>query len=70
LVRHLPNRFKPVKRDSIRQLREILDKVGMKGLEQTVTVGKVWEAIDEDGNVKPEHMRGDVIELFRGLEAG
>jgi NAD(P)H-dependent FMN reductase len=57
-------------KNSILQLREILDKVGMNVLEETVTVGKVWEAIDEDGNVKPEHMRGNVIELFRGLESG
>jgi NAD(P)H-dependent FMN reductase len=55
-------------KNSVRQLREILDVVGMKVLDQTVTVGKVWEAIDEHGDVKPENMRGDVIEIFRGLE--
>ena len=55
-------------KNSISQLREILDKVGMNVLDDTVTIGKVWEAIDEDGNVKPEHMRGDVSELFRALE--
>ncbi len=55
-------------KNSISQLREILDKVGMNVLDDTVTIGKVWEAIDEDGNVKPEYMRGQITELFRALE--
>jgi NAD(P)H-dependent FMN reductase len=55
-------------KNSIRQLREILDKVGMNVLDHTVTIGKAWDAIDEDGNVKPESMRGKVNDLFRGLE--
>jgi NAD(P)H-dependent FMN reductase len=55
-------------KNSIRQIREILDRVGMNVLDHTVTIGNVWEAIDETGNVKSESMRGDINEIFTGLE--
>jgi len=55
-------------KNSIRQLREILERVGMSVLDHTVTIGKSWEAIDADGNVKPETMRGEITEIFHGLE--
>ncbi len=53
---------------SIRQLREILEFIGMKALEDQVTIGKIWEALDEEGNVKPENIRGDLLGLFQQLE--
>ena len=45
-----------------------MNLVGMKPLDYQVTIGQVWDALDEDGNVKPEHIRGDIHELFRKLE--
>jgi NAD(P)H-dependent FMN reductase len=53
---------------AIRQLREVMDCVGMTVLEEQVTISRIWEALDEDGNVKPENTRGDIHELFRKLE--
>ncbi len=53
---------------SIRQLREILEFVGMKVLEDQVTIDQVWDAVDEKGNVKPENTRGDILDLFRQIE--
>ena len=50
---------------AIRQLREILEYVGMKVLEDPVTIGKIWDAVDEEGNVKPENTRGNILEVFR-----
>jgi NAD(P)H-dependent FMN reductase len=57
-------------KQSIRQLREVLERVGMSVLDHTITIGQSWEAIDENGEVKPGNMRGDVTEFFRGLEEG
>ncbi len=54
---------------SIRQLREILVFTGMKPLEDQVTIGKIWEAVDKEGNVKPEYTRGDILDIFRQLES-
>lgn len=55
-------------RASIRQLREILLFTGMKPLEEQVGVGKIWEALDENGNVKQENIRGNIQDLFTQLE--
>lgn len=56
-------------RDSIRQLREIIGFVGMKPLDDQVTIGQIWEAVDADGKVKEENIRGDIQSLFAQLEA-
>jgi NAD(P)H-dependent FMN reductase len=54
--------------DSIRQMREIIAFLGMKALDDQVTIGQIWEAVDDEGNVKPETMRGDILNLFKQLE--
>jgi len=43
-------------RDSIRQLREILDFIGMKSLALQIGIGKIWEAFNDDGELKPENI--------------
>jgi NAD(P)H-dependent FMN reductase len=53
---------------AIRQLREVMEVVGMKVLEDQVTISHIWEALDDDGNVKLKNTRGDIQELFRKLE--
>jgi NAD(P)H-dependent FMN reductase len=53
---------------AIRQLRDVMNVVGMKPLDYHVTIGRIWDALDESGNVKPEHIRGNIQELFRKLE--
>ncbi len=55
-------------RDSIRQLREVLLFMQLKPLELQVGVGKIWEAVDEHGDVKDDHVRGDIMQLFSDLE--
>lgn len=54
---------------AIAQLREVMGVVGMKALDEQVTISQIWEALDEDGNVKPENTRGDLRTLFRKLES-
>lgn len=54
-------------RDSIRQLREILDFVGLKPLENQIGIGKIWEAFDENGNINAKLVRGDLNELVEKL---
>lgn len=51
-------------RDSIRQLREVLNFIGMKPLKEQIGIGKIWEAFDENGKVKGDHVRGDLAELL------
>lgn len=53
---------------SIRQLREVMELVKLRALEYQVSIAKIWEALDDDGNVKPESIKGNVHELFRKLE--
>ena len=52
---------------AIRQLREVMKAVGMKVLDYQVTIEQIWEAIDEKGEVKPKHLRGNIQELFEQL---
>lgn len=40
----------------------------MKALEDQVTIGQVWDAVDGKGNVKLENTRGDILDLFRQIE--
>lgn len=53
---------------SIQQLRVILEFVGLKALEDQVTISKIWEALDEEGNVKADNISGDILGLFQQLE--
>ena len=53
---------------AVRQLSEVLNTIGMQVLDDVVTIGKVWDAVDEDGNVKPAHTRGDILGLFAKLD--
>jgi NAD(P)H-dependent FMN reductase len=55
-------------KNSILQLKQILERVGMNVQECIVTIGKSWEAVDENGDVKPECMRGEINEIFHALE--
>lgn len=54
-------------RDSIRQLREILLALEMKPLEQQVGISQIWEAFDERGAVKSDHVNGNLDQLIEGL---
>jgi NAD(P)H-dependent FMN reductase len=53
---------------ALRQLREILAALDMKVLTDQVTISRIWDALDDDGNVKPETLRGDIFRLFQQLE--
>lgn len=54
--------------NAIRQLREVMTAVGMNVLEYQLAISKIWEAIDENGDVKPESLHGDTKALFEKLE--
>ena len=55
-------------RDSIRQLKEVLEFIGFKVMEEQVGIGKIWEAVDEEGNVKKENIRGSLHTLLSQIE--
>jgi NAD(P)H-dependent FMN reductase len=54
--------------NAIAQLRDVLDTVGMNALSYQVTIGRIWEALDDAGNVKQENVRGDLQQLFKTIE--
>jgi NAD(P)H-dependent FMN reductase len=56
-------------RASIRQLREILDFIGMKSLDNQLGIMRIWEAVDENGKVKSENVDGDPSVLLADLAA-
>jgi len=55
-------------RSSIKQLREVLEFMKMKPIKEQVGVGEIWEAFDEEGNLKVEKVRGDLQVIFNELE--
>jgi NAD(P)H-dependent FMN reductase len=52
----------------LRQLTEVLKSVEMNVLEEKVTISQIWDAIDENGNVKNKNVRGDIFTIFKQLE--
>jgi len=54
---------------AIRQLRQVLAFVGLKLQDGQVGIEKIWEAVDENGRVKGEYVRGDLPELLDQFEA-
>lgn len=55
-------------RSSIRQLREILEFVKMKPLEDQVGIGEIWAAFDEEGVLDESKVRGDLMDIFKQLD--
>ncbi len=55
-------------RGSIRQLREVFNFIGLKVMEEQVGIGKIWEAVDEKGDVKKENIRGSLLTLLSQIE--
>jgi NAD(P)H-dependent FMN reductase len=54
---------------AVEQLVDITAKVGMAPLTKTfVGIVKSWEAADEDGNMKPDHVFGNVDHLVENLK--
>lgn len=49
-------------RDAIRQLREVLNFIGLKPLDDQIGIGKIWEGLN------PDNIRGNLQELFNKLE--
>jgi NAD(P)H-dependent FMN reductase len=56
-------------RSSISQLRHVMEFMKFRLLDYQVGIGKIWEAFDEAGEVKADHVRGELEELFKLLEA-
>jgi len=55
-------------RSSIGQLRPVLEFMRMKPLEDQVGIGKIWEAFEDNGDLKADHVRGDIHKLLSDLE--
>jgi len=55
-------------RDSIRQLREVINFIGLKPLEDQIGIGKIWEAFDENETLNLDEVRGDIHKIFAQLE--
>lgn len=55
-------------RDSIRLMKEVIEFMGMKTINEQVGIGKIWDAFDDNGDVKKENIRGDIFKLLSELE--
>ncbi len=55
--------------NAIKQLREVTDKLGMKGVEATIAIPQIWQAIDENGQIKDEAIQGSLADLIQELES-
>ncbi|MDA3798832.1 MAG: NAD(P)H-dependent oxidoreductase [Kiritimatiellae bacterium] len=53
--------------NSVKQLKEVLETLKMNVLSEQVCIDRVFEAIDENGDVKSENIRGDVGKLLEVL---
>lgn len=51
-------------KDAIRQLREVVLFIGMKALDSQVGVYRVWEAFDNQGNLKEDYIEGSLHSLI------
>lgn len=55
-------------KDSIRQMREILDRFRMRIAENQPGISKIGEAFDEDGRLNEDLVSGSITALFDELE--
>ena len=53
---------------SISQFRDVLEFLGLNLQDDQVGIKDIWEALDADGNVKPDKVTGDLNALFDNLE--
>lgn len=52
--------------NSIRQFSEILEFIKIKILDERVTIGEIWDAFDEKGDIKAAaNLRGRLFFLIR-----
>lgn len=51
-------------KDCIRQLSEVLTALGLNVLDKNISISKVWEALDDDGNMKPENIQGNILDII------
>lgn len=56
-------------RSSIRQLREVMESIGFRFVEEQIGIGTVWDAFEKDGVLKADHLHGDPQLLFSQLES-
>lgn len=54
--------------EAIRQLTEVVEFIGMSPVSEKVGVSGIWEAFDENGDVKEDHLSGNVGSLAEALE--
>ena len=53
---------------SINQLKQVVEFLGMRVLDERIGISEVWAALDESGGVKAEKLTGDVGTLLTVLE--
>ena len=54
---------------SIEAMRSVAAVVKLKALDTQVGIGQIFEAFHEEGNIKPDHLEGDIEQLACELEA-
>ena len=55
--------------NSIRQLKEVTTRIKMKNINVDVSIPEIWNAVDEDGVIKPEAVHGSIGELISELQS-
>jgi len=53
--------------NSIKQLREVTERIKMKNVMTEVTIPQVWEALTENGSIVEEKVQGSIQELIADL---
>ncbi len=54
--------------NSIRQLKEVVEFLGMHALSGQINISKIWEAFDKDGKIIESNISGDIEKLLAELD--
>ena len=55
-------------KDSIRQFKEVLTRLGLVFMKNQLGISRIWEAFDESGDIKTGLLDGDITKLFDEME--
>ncbi|MFT4532448.1 MAG: NAD(P)H-dependent FMN reductase [Candidatus Saccharimonadales bacterium] len=53
--------------NSIKQLKEVTERLKMQNVEASVAIPQIWEALDDKGAIKSESVQGSIVDLIKEL---
>jgi NAD(P)H-dependent FMN reductase len=54
--------------NSIKQLKEVTERLNMNNVDTPVAIPQIWDAFDEAGNLKPDSVQGSIETLVKDLD--